>query len=93
MNYYKLGHTLVFYIPNDFSTIGDVPFNFKNSVLAPTKELHLQTCIMIAFWYILCIFLTNHWRLQHYHTPNNSPATKDASFHVKNSRKVTVYKL
>ena len=35
----------------------------------------------------------NHWRLQHYHTSNDSPTTKDASFHVISIRKVTVCRL
>ena len=33
------------------------------------------------------------WQLQHYHTPYNSPAIKDASFYIKRIIKVTVYTL
>ena len=35
----------------------------------------------------------NNWQGQHYHTPNDFPTTKDASFHVESSKTVTVYKL
>ena len=50
------GRILAFYIPNDFSTIADVPFRPYNSLLAPTGKLHLQTLMVIAFSYdILCV--------------------------------------
>ena len=44
------------YIPNDSSTVVDIPFQLYNTVLASTGKLHLQTCIAISFSYdISCV--------------------------------------
>ena len=50
-------HTYIVNEPNDFSTIRDIPFRLKNSMLALTGKLCLQTRIAIDFLYdILCCF-------------------------------------
>ena len=57
-------------------------------------ETRLQTCIAIAFLYdILCILKYKSKPLAASTLPNDSTATKDASFYVKSITKVTVFML
>ena len=53
------------------------------NLITPTDKLSLRKCITS----LSHTTYRNHWRLQHYHAPNDSPTTKDASFHVKSIRK------
>ena len=57
-----------------------------------SKHAH---CDRFLIWHFMRISNTsrNHWRLQHYHKPNDSPTTKVASFHVNSSKRVIIYKL
>ena len=56
LNFQTIRRIVVFYTPNDFSTVVNIPFQLQNSVLAPTGKLRLQTCIAIAFLYnITCL--------------------------------------
>ena len=57
-----------------------------------TGELHLQTCIMIAFWHDIFVHTSNmswnHWQLQHYDSPEQR-----CIIHIKRSKTVTIYRI
>ena len=65
-------------------------FGSEGAVLASIGELHLQTRYRHRFLVQHFVHTSstsqNHWRLQRYHTPNDSPTTKDASLHIKGSK-------
>ena len=69
-------HVWTFYMFNDCSTTGKVPFSDQSCTWARIGELWLKTCIVVTFWdAILCVLLAIKYTCTHVTIGNTDLST------------------